>query len=232
MKNRANRTRLRKILTRKTNVVRRVVPELLDGLHPDDPEALRSRRDLRVINRLMGNFRWARRAMARFPAAVVSGVVEVGAGEGIFCKKLKDSFPAAPITGIDLVPKPAGLRDVRWLEGDIFHHLPQVQGGVLTGVMILHHFPEEQLRQFGELLRNFPVICFCEPWRAALPHVWGGLLWPWIGGVTRHDMPVSINAGFRAGELAALLNLEDRRVVEVVDWRGSLRLLAWREGCG
>ena len=34
---------------------RRVVAELLDELPPDDPRALRSRRDLRVVNRIMGH---------------------------------------------------------------------------------------------------------------------------------------------------------------------------------
>ena len=34
---------------------RRVEPELLDALPADDPRAVRSREDLRRINRLMGN---------------------------------------------------------------------------------------------------------------------------------------------------------------------------------
>ena len=34
---------------------RRVIAELLDELPPDDPRALRSRRDLRLINRIMGH---------------------------------------------------------------------------------------------------------------------------------------------------------------------------------
>ena len=39
-------------------MLRQVLPELLDHLQADDPEAIRSRRDLRVINFLMGNERW------------------------------------------------------------------------------------------------------------------------------------------------------------------------------
>ena len=35
-----------------------VIPELLDHLPADEPEALRSRRDLRRVNWLMGNERW------------------------------------------------------------------------------------------------------------------------------------------------------------------------------
>ena len=40
---------------------RLLVPEILDGLPPEDPEARRSRRDLRRINFLMGNERWIAR---------------------------------------------------------------------------------------------------------------------------------------------------------------------------
>ncbi len=218
-----------------------MLPELLDGLHPDDPEARRSRRDLRVINGLMGNFRWIEKGIveALGPSAFFVDrrlaqpplqIVEIGAGEGRLCRRLCARFADARMLGIDLAPPPEDLpAEIEWKQGDLFAALPGCRADVLVGVMILHHFPEEQLRQFGDLLRNFSVICFCEPWRAVLPHVWSGLMWPWIGKVTRHDMPVSINAGFRPGELPALLELKNWRVRESVDWRGSLRLLAWKE---
>ena len=59
-----------------------VIPEILDHLPPADPDALRSRRDLRRINFLMGNERWICREMQRFPQAAQKGIVEIGAGEG------------------------------------------------------------------------------------------------------------------------------------------------------
>jgi hypothetical protein len=52
---------------------------------------------------------------------------------------------------------------------------------------------------------------------------------PFCGKVTRHDLHVSIDAGFVSGELSRLLGLESWHVEESVDWRGSLRLLAWKE---
>jgi hypothetical protein len=48
--------------------------------------------------------------------------------------------------------------------------------------------------------------------------------------VTRHDMPASIRAGFRRGELPALLGLDSKKWIlrELSHWRGSLRLVASR----
>ena len=51
-----------------------------------------------------------------------------------------------------------------------------------------------------------------------------------MGEVTRHDMPASIRAGFRQGELPVLLGLnsEDWTISESSHWRGALRLIAKR----
>jgi hypothetical protein len=48
--------------------------------------------------------------------------------------------------------------------------------------------------------------------------------------VTRHDMPASIRAGFRKGELAALLGLDRSAwiIEETETLRGSLRFSATR----
>ena len=60
---------------------RTVIPELLDHLPADDPHAMRSRRDLRRINFLMGNERWIRRTLTRdFPKpSVVASLKSVRA---------------------------------------------------------------------------------------------------------------------------------------------------------
>ena len=56
-------------------VKRQIVPEILDSLSGDDPGALRSRRDLRLINFLMGNERWILKQNH------YGGMIELGAGE-------------------------------------------------------------------------------------------------------------------------------------------------------
>jgi len=60
-----------------------VVPELLDSLPPDDPEAIRSRADLRLINRLMGNYRWFEKVLrSSSMIGPKARIVELGAGDG------------------------------------------------------------------------------------------------------------------------------------------------------
>ena len=58
-----------------------VQTELLDSLPHDHPDARRSRRDLCVINTLMGNHRWLARTLAAC-AAPGEAILEVGAGTG------------------------------------------------------------------------------------------------------------------------------------------------------
>ncbi len=204
---------------------RRVDLEILDRLPADDPEALRSRRDLRRINALMGNVRWVERVVRRFPQDWP--LAEIGAGEGVLCRRLAVGG-GRRVIGLDLAPPPVDCPGVDWRQGDLFGNLPDVDAGILLGVMIVHHFSVAQLAELGRLAGRFRGVCFCEPWRAALPEVWGRLMWPVVGRVTRHDLRVSQRAGFRPGELAGLLGVADWRIEESVDWRGSLRFVAWR----
>jgi hypothetical protein len=56
------------------------------------------------------------------------------------------------------------------------------------------------------------------------------LMWPWINRVTRHDMHVSISAGFVSGEISALLGLEPQhwQFEETSRWRGGRCVIGWR----
>lgn len=207
-----------------------VIPELLDHLPADDPEALRSRRDLRRINFLMGNERWVCRTVGEHADSARQGIVEIGAGDGILCGKLVRQFPQA-VSAYDLAPRPGKLdQRVRWNQGDIFAAEPPMTGGVLVANLFLHHFESESLKQLGRWVHHFEVLVFCEPNRAGLPHVLGGLLHPWINRVTRHDMHVSITAGFTQGEISRSMGLEpDRwRNRESSTWRGARRVVFWR----
>jgi hypothetical protein len=214
--------------------------EILDQLPADDPSALRGRRDLLAINTLMGNVRWVRRALRRAikrnatkPDATSwhgMRLIEIGAGDGRLCRKILGWFPGARVTGLDLAPRTGELPGaISWKQGDLFEELPTCAGDALVGVFILHHFPDKALSGIGRMLQDYRVVCFCEPWRARFPHFLGAVLRPFCGRVTRHDLPASIDAGFVAGELPRLLGLERWHVEESVDWRGSLRLLAWKE---
>ncbi len=207
------------------------MPELLDHLPAEAPEARRSRRDLRRINLLMGNERWVRRTVSRFPDEANRSIVEIGAGDGVLSGKLAKQFPQAEVAAYDLAPAPSDPHSrVVWHRGDLFAMPAPAGGGVLVANLFLHHFEGAALTALGRWVENFEVLVFNEPDRAALPHVLGGLMHPWINRVTRHDMHVSIRAGFAAGEISRLLGLDPGRwrTRESSTWRGARRVVVSR----
>ena len=204
--------------------MRKLTPELLDHLPHDDPGALRSRADLRRINFFMGNERW----IASMIPAGTRHITEIGAGDGHLLSHLACEFPQAEITAYDLAPRPTHLPlSVKWMQGDLFTQAPPAHGGTLIANLFLHHFSDKQLRDLGEWMRGFDTLVINEPLRARLPVMLGKLATPFIHPITRHDMRVSIEAGFRRGELPAALGL-DHLVQECLSWRGSLRIFAQR----
>jgi hypothetical protein len=209
---------------------RTLQPELLDHLDPADPGAIRSRRDLRFLDLFLGNSRWTVRSLRRFQGRFKS-FVELGAGDGRLCRALSDTHPSAEITGLDRVGRPVDLcPSIRWVSGDFLETLPAVNAEVCFGSLILHHLDAPSLRRLGHEFRRFPLLLFTEPYRGTLPLRMAGLALPFVGEITRHDMPASIRAGFRKGELAPLLGLDPARweVRELVTRRGSLRFAAIR----
>ncbi len=208
-----------------------VIPELLDHLPADDPDALRSRRDLRRINFLMGNERWVLGAVRGLPEVAEKGIVEIGAGDGDLCNQLAKLFPLASVAAYDLAPRPERLDPrVVWHRGDVFEMPAPGQGGVLVANLFLHHFEAAALTALGRWLGDFRALVINEPDRSRLPHFLGGLLHPWINRVTRHDMHVSIDAGFAAGEIARCLGLDESqwKIRETSTWRGARRMVAFR----
>ena len=207
-----------------------ILPEILDSLDPADPRAIRSRRDLRWIDLYLGNSRWiVSRLRNQTPAP--GHILEIGAGEGGLCRKINAALSPATVTGLDLLGRPASLPgDIGWVSGDFFQTLPGLGADACVGSLILHHFPDRALRELRGSLRAFRALAFCEPLRARLPLVFSTLSSPFVGEVTRHDMPASIRAGFRPGELPALLGLDSKnwRITESCHWRGALRLIASR----
>ena len=211
---------------------RAVTPEILDTLDAGHPEAVRSRRDLRRLDWFLGGSRWIVRSVLDKGREAGAGVVEIGAGGGRVCEILAASVPAAPVTGLDLADRPAGLNPrVHWERGDLFQTLPDAGGGIVVGSLILHHFSEAELRVLGGMLVRFRVLVFSEPLRTPWSLGLSRLARPFVGSVTRHDMPASILAGFQTGELASLLGLDNRvwRISEVARFTGVLRFKAWRD---
>src|SRR4051812_34035286 len=69
--------------------MRRILqPELLDSLAPQDPEALHSRRDLRLTNKIMGNHRWLAHSL-RSLVQPGETALELGAGTAELNERLR-----------------------------------------------------------------------------------------------------------------------------------------------
>lgn len=208
-----------------------ITPEILDSLDHRDPRAVRSRRDLAFIDAFMGNSRWITRKASRSRHAR-HGIVELGAGSGHLCERLHRALPDCDVTGLDFVPRPHSLTPgIHWLAGDFFDTLDSVRAGVCVGSLMLHHFSPNVLRELGRRLIRFEFLVFAEPLRSRLPLAAASLVSPFVGEVTRHDMPVSIRAGFQHGELADALHLDPTRwtVRESSTWSGAIRFTAARK---
>lgn len=207
-----------------------VVPEWLDEMLADDPRAIRSRKELRWINALMGNERWILAQLAKYPAATAQGVLELGAGEGRLSRKIQERFPQCRVCGADLLERPSQLpQGIDWRSGDLTTQAPSRDFGVLVANLFLHHFTDDSLAWFAAWLPHVSLVILNEPLRRGSSHFWGRLLRPWLHEVTRHDMHVSIDAGFLPGELPRLWTapLADWDIEEKESWPGAYRSV-WR----
>jgi hypothetical protein len=200
---------------------RRLVPELLDELAPDDPRAQRSRRDLRLVNGIMGHAGLLARALDAVVTTSPLRLVELGAGDGAvllrLAKRRAHRWPKAAVTLLDTQPTvpPATLAALRaldwtvevvvadaleWLDGREANH-----DNVVFANLFVHHFEGERLARLlaGVAAHARAFVC-CEPRRTRLALLGSHLLWA-IGcnDVTRHDAVVSVHAGFRHAELGA-----------------------------
>lgn len=213
---------------------RLVIPEILDSLAADDPGAKRARRDLGLINAIMGNYRWLSGKMREADAGTPLHWIETGSGDGPLAR-FHDRF-SGTVTGLDFAPRPPDWpARWQWIEGDLFATLPDAlpHGGDagLVANLFLHHFDDAMLGALGKILNErISRLYFVEPARETIFRMLGYGLFPFVNEVTRHDLQVSIGAGFRRGELAATFGLDDSwSVRETVTPLGAYRFEAWKK---
>jgi len=204
-------------------VIRTLEPELVDELPADHPEALGTRRDLRLINTLMGHPRILAHSLKNiFRKRPPSCLLEIGAGDGKILLHLAQRMPKnwrnMDVTLIDLQDllhndTEAEFANLNWrvrsIEADIFDWLnnPDVEktDAVLAN-LVLHHFTDAQLKLlFSEIAAKADAFVAVEPRRSRWPLFCAQLL-SLIGcnAVTCHDAPVSVRAGFTRRELSTL----------------------------
>lgn len=193
---------------------RKVLPELLDDLPPEDAAARGSRRDLTRINALMMN---ARTVSGMLAGPSLDRVLEIGAGDGRFALSVVRRLRRGSITLLDRQPAVqdttrAEFGAVEWgletVTADVFDYL-RADGLPFDAIfanLFLHHFGNEALTDlFALVARRTRLFVACEPARTAIG-LTGTRLLGAIGcnAVTRHDARVSVLAGFCGPELSAL----------------------------
>ncbi len=159
---------------------------------------------------LLGNHRWIRRTLLEHRSLLPQGIVELGAGDGSFLHQLRRRHPTLPLTGFDLAPRPVKLPpDVAWHSGSAFQHVGSWPGAVLVANLFLHHFEVELIQALGQRLQDVRLLLVGEVHRVPDVIRRSGWLNPLLGEITRHDMEISLTAGFVAGELPTWLGLKD-----------------------
>ncbi len=208
---------------------RRLEPERLDHLAPDDPAAIGSRHDLARINAIMGQSRMLARELRRF--AQPRTLLDLGGGDG---RALLSAARRLPWRGVraaiadrqDIVTAQtrAGFAALGWdcivLQGDVFDAARQAEAGTLaTANLFLHHLDDAALQQlFALLAARGAGLVACEPRRGASALLAAHLvILLGANAVTRHDAVASVRAGFCARELSALWpagwRLQERRAL-------------------
>lgn len=199
-----------------------VEPELLDVLPPQDRRALRSRLDLRRLNKCMNHPCTMAHALSKNLIGVKAPhIVELGAGDGDFllsvASRLGKQLPAAEATLVDRLDAFApgvlkGFSDLGWRVhaeiaevSDWLRQSPNAADAIIAN-LFLHQFRPEALTEMLRLAaQSTKVFIALEPRRSWLPRLCGHFLWT-IGcsSVTCHDGRISIRAGFLGHELSAI----------------------------
>jgi hypothetical protein len=202
-------------------LARCVEPEALDHLREDDPRAIRARRDLQRINRIMGNVSIVDRLLGRSLNRAPAHMAELGAGDGSLLLRLAERrahqwrrVTLCLVDRLDLVADStrAAFANLGWTARtanmDVFDWLElkdHPRYDIIVANLFVHHFEAPALtRLFGALARLTDCFVACEP-RRTRPALLGSHLVGFLGAnaVTRRDAVLSVRAGFRDQELTA-----------------------------
>jgi hypothetical protein len=204
-----------------------VAVESLDHLAENDPRALRSRRDLQRVHRVMGTQRILRRGLHAVAAHCSNSplqILELGAGDGTLMLGVAQSRLAslvgAELTLLDrqdLVGEAtiAGYAKAGWTVRtkvtDVLDWAVQPvdrprRWDLIVANLFMHHFNSSELATLLEAIEARCTSFFaCEP-RRSWPALAGSRLVGLLGAnaVTRQDAVLSVHAGFRDQELSGI----------------------------
>jgi len=202
---------------------RSVEPEMLDSLPPGDQRAMRSRGDLRRINRIMGTGSLIADALDGLLVGRTSArIVELGAGDGSLmlrvARQRAKRWPPVRLELLDMQPVVAAATltafhelgwEARVAGTDVFDWFARADADeppIVIANLFVHHFDGGRLRALldGIAAKSRAFVC-CEPRRNRIALAGGALSWA-IGcnRVTVNDATLSVRAGFNRRELSAL----------------------------
>lgn len=209
-------------------MIRSLHSELVDALPADHPAAIETRRDLRLINTLMGHVGILTRSLRKsFPNQQPSRILEIGAGDGDLLLRVARRLPGeekkVEVVFVDLhnlltsqtKADFAALNwDIRLVQGDIFQCLSETNGektDVVLANLVLHHFSNSQLTDlFSVAAKKADAFIAIEPRRGAWSLFFAeSLSLIGCGPVACHDAPLSVRAGFNGRDLSALWPRDD-----------------------
>lgn len=194
---------------------RTVEPEILDALSPDDPRAVRSRRDLRHINFFMGNHRIMAKALKENLSGAPRNIAELGAGDGHFLLTVAQKLAWQDVNAI-LVERQnaflskvlAGFSKTHWraeaVVADVFDWDGHAE--IVITNLFIHQFENAKLAQLiQKISRHAKLFIAVEPHRFYFPYLCA-LTTLLIGcsQTTIHDAEASIRAGFMSTEISEL----------------------------
>lgn len=221
-----------------------VLPEVLDDLAPGDPQALRSRRDLRRVHRAMRTVSGLNHALSRLRlAAQPKSILELGAGDGSLLLRLaaavRPRWSGVKLTLLDRQPivnaetvenyRRHGWEVTTVCEDALIwaRQSAHVHYDLAVATLFLHHFKEPELRELlrGVVLQSRAFVAI-EPRREMLARV-GSRLIGLLGtnAVTRGDAVKSVDAGFADKEITAAWPSTDKTW-----WTQEFRLLPFSHG--
>jgi hypothetical protein len=204
-------------------LLRKVEPELLDQLPADDPRAVRSRHDLKLINALLFHTGMMAHGLIRhYGDDRPRTLIDLGAGDGTFmlgvARRLGSRWPNMNVVLLDRQNIVSGdtraaFAALGWkvetVTADLFDFLARIgpaRADVITANLFLHHFTSEQLAHL--FMRAAPaarLFMACDPRRTAWVRESCRLLWALgCNEVSVHDAVASARAGFNGKELSAL----------------------------
>ncbi len=208
---------------------RNIEAEILDALAPDDPRAIRARRDLKRVNAVM----LQSRIMTRLLRWCCRGtrprlLIELGGGDCTFVVslawRLAQDWPGLTVVSVDRQSNVApevidSVRNFGWrleaVKADVFEFFARGgagSAGVVMANLFLHHLSAESLHAlFAAAQPHAEAFAACEPRRSAFGLLSSRLVWAiGCGEVARYDAVASVRAGFRDHEISASFPIHER----------------------